>query len=293
MPSNKIRELVILSGKGGTGKTSLVGALAALIPEKILVDCDVDAPDLHLLLAPQIQSREEFLGGRKARILSRLCTACGECREVCRFEAISEEYRVDATACEGCRVCVHFCPFGAIEFPPVVCGEWFHSATRFGPLIHAQLAPGQENSGLLVALIRGQARDLAEEKGVSLILVDGPPGIGCPVISSLTGASAVLLVTEPTLSGLHDLDRVVSLSRHFKIPPLVLINKVDLNPEMAERIEGYCRDNGLGLAGTLPYDPAVTEAMVQGKTILEWSRNGLGEKIRTIWERVQRQLLTD
>jgi MinD superfamily P-loop ATPase len=293
MPSNKIRELVILSGKGGTGKTSLVGALAALIPEKILVDCDVDAPDLHLLLAPQIQTREEFLGGRKARILSRLCTSCGECREVCRFEAISEEYRVDETACEGCRVCVHFCPFGAIEFPPVICGECFHSATRFGPLIHAQLAPGQENSGLLVALIRGQARDLAEEKGVPLILVDGPPGIGCPVISSLTGASAVLLVTEPTLSGLHDLDRVVSLSRHFKIPPLVLINKVDLNPEMAERIEAYCRDNGLGLAGTLPYDPAVTEAMVQGKTILEWSRNGLGEKIRTIWERVQRQLLTE
>jgi MinD superfamily P-loop ATPase len=293
MPSNKIRELVILSGKGGTGKTSLVGALAALIPEKILVDCDVDAPDLHLLLAPQIQSREEFLGGRKARILPRLCTSCGECREVCRFEAISEEYQVDETACEGCGVCVHFCPFGAIDFSPVICGEWFRSATRFGPMIHAQLAPGQENSGLLVALIRGQARDLAEEKWVPLILVDGPPGIGCPVISSLTGASAVLLVTEPTLSGLHDLDRVVSLSRHFKIPPLVLINKVDLNPEMAERIEVYCRDNGLGLAGTLPYDPAVTEAMVQGKTILEWSRNGLGEKIRAIWERVQRQLLTD
>ena len=293
MPSPKVREMVILSGKGGTGKTSLVGALAALIPEKVLVDCDVDAPDLHLLLGPQIQSREEFLGGRKARILSRLCTSCGECREVCRFEAISEEYRVDETACEGCGVCVHFCPFGAIEFPPVICGEWFQSATRFGPLIHAQLAPGQENSGLLVARIRGQARDLAEKKGVPLILVDGPPGIGCPVISSLTGASSVLLVTEPTLTGLHDLDRVVSLSRHFRIPPLVLINKVDLNPEMAERIAAYCGDNDLSLAGTLPYDPAVTKAMVRGKTILEWSRNGLGEKIRSVWERAQQQLITD
>jgi MinD superfamily P-loop ATPase len=293
MPSHKTREIVILSGKGGTGKTSLVGALAALIPEKILVDCDVDAPDLHLLLAPQIQNREEFLGGRKARIISRLCTSCGECRAVCRFEAISEEYRVDETACEGCGICVHFCPFGAIDFPPVICGEWFQSATRFGPLIHARLAPGQENSGLLVALIRGKARDLAAEKGVPLILVDGPPGIGCPVISSLTGASGVLLVTEPTLSGLHDLDRIVSLSRHFKVLPLVLINKADLNPDMADRLKAYCRENGLGLVGTLPYDPAVTEAMVRGQTILEWSRNGLGEEIRSVWERVQRQFLTD
>jgi MinD superfamily P-loop ATPase len=291
MAANKIREMVVLSGKGGTGKTSLVGALASLIPEKILVDCDVDAPDLHLLLAPKILSREEFLGGRKARILSRLCTSCGECREVCRFEAISEDYRVDETACEGCGVCVKLCPFGAIDFPPVVCGEWFLSSTRFGPLVHAQLAPGQENSGLLVALIRDKARELAEEKGVPLILVDGPPGIGCPVISSLTGASAVLLVTEPTLSGLHDLDRVVSLSRHFKIAPLVLINKADLNPEMAERLKAYCRENDLGLIGTLPYDPAVTEALVQGQTILEWSRNGLGDEIRSLWDRIHGQLM--
>lgn len=270
-----------------------MGALAALIPEKILVDCDVDAPDLHLLLTPKIRSREEFPGGRKARILSQLCTSCGECRKVCRFEAISEDYWVDETACEGCGVCVHFCPFGAVDFLPVICGEWFQSDTRFGPLVHAQLAPGQENSGLLVALVRGKARALAEEKGRPLILVDGPPGIGCPVISSLTGASAVLLVTEPTLSGLHDLDRIVSLSRHFRIPPLVLINKVDLNPEMADHIAAYCRDNGIELAGTLPYDRSVTEAMVQGKTILEWSHNGLGEGIRSVWEQLQRRLLED
>lgn len=293
MASNPIKEIVVLSGKGGTGKTSLVGALASLIPEKVLVDCDVDAPDLHLLLTPEIRSREEFLGGRKARILPQLCTACDQCRQVCRFEAIDAEYRVDQTACEGCGVCVHFCSFGAIDFPLVVCGEWFRSDTRFGPMIHAQLAPGQENSGLLVALIREKARNLAEEKGISLILVDGPPGIGCPVISSLTGAAGVLLVTEPTLSGLHDLDRIVSLSRHFRIPAMVLINKADLNREMADRIEAYCRENDLGLAGSLPYDPAVTEAMVQGKTILEWSRNGLGEGIRSVWDRLNRRLLTD
>lgn len=293
MASNPIKEIVVLSGKGGTGKTSLVGALASLIPEKVLVDCDVDAPDLHLLLTPEIRSREEFLGGRKARILPQLCTACDQCRQVCRFEAIDTEYRVDQTACEGCGVCVHFCSFGAIDFPLVVCGEWFRSDTRFGPMIHAQLAPGQENSGLLVALIREKARNLAEEKGIPLILVDGPPGIGCPVISSLTGAAGVLLVTEPTLSGLHDLDRIVSLSRHFRIPAMVLINKADLNREMADRIEAYCRENDLGLAGSLPYDPAVTEAMVQGKTILEWSRNGLGEGIRSVWDRLNRRLLTD
>lgn len=293
MAADLIREIVVLSGKGGTGKTSMVGALAALAPEKILVDCDVDAPDLHLLLEPKLRTRQEFLGGRKARILSSLCTACGECRQVCLFEAITDEYRVDETACEGCGVCVHFCPFGAIDFSPVICGEWFRSDTRFGPLIHAQLAPGQENSGMLVALIRGKARDLAEEKGVPLILVDGPPGIGCPVISSLTGASGVLLVTEPTLSGLHDLDRVISLSRHFNIPPLVLINKADLNPEMADHLKAYCRENGIGLAGTLPYNRSVTEALVRGKTIPEWSPNGLGDRIRSIWDHIQGQFLKD
>jgi MinD superfamily P-loop ATPase len=291
--SNKTKELIVLSGKGGTGKTSLVGALASLAPNKILVDCDVDAPDLHLLLNPEIQQSESFIGGRKAVVIPELCTACGQCREVCRFEAIDENYRVDSTACEGCGVCYHFCPFDAIDFSPTVCGEWFVSQTRFGPMVHAQLAPGQENSGLLVALIRQKARDLAEEKGLPLILVDGPPGIGCPVISSLTGADKVLIVTEPTLSGLHDLNRVVGLADHFKIPASVLINKDDLNREMAGRIEAYCREKGLGLAGNLPYDPAVTEAVVHGKTIMEWSRNGLGEKIKMIWGRIQEQLLKD
>jgi MinD superfamily P-loop ATPase len=288
---NKIKELCVLSGKGGTGKTSLVGALAALIPEKILVDCDVDAPDLHLLLAPEVKRREAFLGGRKARIIPELCTDCGRCREVCRFEAISADYRVDPISCEGCGVCVHFCSFGAIDFPLTVCGEWYVSETRFGPMVHAQLGAGQENSGLLVALIRGKAQDLAEERGLPLILVDGPPGIGCPVISSLTGADGVLIVTEPTLSGLHDLDRVLDLAEHFKIPGMVLINKYDLNREMADRIEVFCRDRGLWLAGRLPYDSAVTEAMIRGKTILEWSPNGIAKEIRIVWERIQGHLL--
>ncbi len=293
MAINKIKELCVLSGKGGTGKTSLVGALAALIPNKVLVDCDVDAPDLHLLLAPEVKSREEFMGGLKAKIIQELCTDCGRCLEVCRFEAISEDFQVDPISCEGCGVCVQFCSFGAIEFPLAVCGEWYVSETRFGPMVHAQLGVGQENSGMLVALIRGKAKDLAEAKGLPLILVDGPPGIGCPVISSLTGADGVLIVTEPTLLGLHDLDRVLSLSNYFKIPGMVLINKYDLNKEMAGQIETYCREKGLGLAGSLPYDPAVTEAMIQGKTILEWSRNGLGAEIKTIWGRIQEHLLKD
>lgn len=290
---NKIKELCVLSGKGGTGKTSLVGALAALVPDKILVDCDVDAPDLHLLLAPKTKTREAFRGGRQAVIIPGLCTDCGRCREVCRFEAISEDFRVDPTSCEGCGVCVHFCSFGAIEFPLAVCGQWFVSDTRFGTMVHAQLGAGQENSGMLVALIRSKAHDLAEASGRPLILVDGPPGIGCPVISSLTGADGVLIVTEPTLSGLHDLNRVLELATHFKIPGMVLINKYDLNQEMSDRIETYCREKGLGLAGRLPYDPMVTEAMIQGKTLPELSRNGLGAEIKTIWEKMQEHLLKD
>ncbi|MEW6187046.1 MAG: ATP-binding protein [Thermodesulfobacteriota bacterium] len=286
-----IKEICVLSGKGGTGKTSLVGALAALVPHKILVDCDVDAPDLHLLLTPEIKSREEFLGGKKAVIIPELCTECGRCLEVCRFEAVSEGFRVDPTSCEGCGVCVHFCPFGAIDFPPAVCGEWFLSETRFGPMVHAQLGAGQENSGLLVSLVRGKAQDLAETKGLPLILIDGPPGIGCPVISSLTGADGVLIVTEPTLSGLHDLNRVLELAAHFKIPGMVLINKYDLNQEMTEKIEAYCREKELALAGRLPYDPIVTEAMIQGKTIPEASKNGLGRAIKDIWDRVQEKII--
>jgi MinD superfamily P-loop ATPase len=287
---NKIKELCVLSGKGGTGKTSLVGALAALVPNKILVDCDVDAPDLHLLLSPKIISREAFMGGRRAVIHRKLCTECGRCREVCGFEAISEDFQVDPTSCEGCGVCVHFCSFGAIEFPLAQCGEWFVSETRFGDMVHAQLGAGQENSGLLVALIRGKAREMAEAKGIPLILVDGPPGIGCPVISSLTGADGVLIVTEPTLSGLHDLNRVLDLAGHFHIPGMVLINKYDLNQEMTDRIETYCREKGL-VAGRLPYDPVVTEAMIQGKTIPEMNGTGLGAEIKTLWDKVYEQLL--
>jgi MinD superfamily P-loop ATPase len=290
---NKPKELCVLSGKGGTGKTSLVGALAALVPNKILVDCDVDAPDLHLLLSPKIKSREEFLGGRKAVIHRKLCTECGQCREVCGFEAISEDFQVDPTSCEGCGVCVHFCSFGAIEFPLALCGEWFVSETRFGPMVHAQLGAGQENSGLLVAVIRGKAQDLAEEKSLPLILVDGPPGIGCPVISSLTGADGVLIITEPTLSGLHDLNRVLDLAGHFHIPGMILINKYDLNQEMTDRIEAYCREKGLGVAGRLPYDPVVTEAMIQGKTIPEMNGSPLGREIEKIWDRVQEKFFKE
>lgn len=290
---NKIKELCVLSGKGGTGKTSLVGALAAIVPNKILVDCDVDAADLHLLLAPKVQNREAFWGGRKAVIIPELCTECGRCREVCGFEAISEDFRVDPTSCEGCSVCVHFCSFGAIDFPLARCGEWFVSETRFGPMVHAQLGAGQENSGLLVALIRGKARELAEAKGIPLILADGPPGIGCPVISSLTGADGVLIITEPTLSGLHDLNRVLDLSGHFHIPGMVLINKYDLNREMTDRIETFCREKGLGVAGRLPYDPVVTEAMIQGKTIPEMNGSSLGAEISILWKKIQENLLKD
>ncbi len=263
-------ELVVLSGKGGTGKTSIVGAFSALASDKVLCDADVDAADLHLLLSPRKISHHEFRAGHKAFINPDLCTSCGECLDRCRYGAISDRFEVDELQCEGCGVCVHFCPFGAIEFPENHCGEWYISETRFGPLVHARLGIAEENSGKLVTLIRREARRIAEEKKLAGIITDGPPGIGCPVIASLGGASAVLVVTEPTVSGLHDLDRVGSLANHFQVPVSVCVNKADLHWETAHAIESLCREKGADFAGHLPFDPSFTRAQLEGKTLIEY-----------------------
>jgi MinD superfamily P-loop ATPase len=294
------KELTVISGKGGTGKTSLVASFAALCRRSVLADCDVDAADLHLVLEPRVVRREVFAGGKRARIKAGHCTACGKCEEVCRFDAIlfdgpgngvlEKTFRVDPVACEGCGVCAWFCTEGAIEFGPVVNGEWFISETRFGPMVHAKLGIAEENSGKLVSTVRSNAKRIAEEQELDLVLIDGSPGIGCPVIASITGANLVLVVTEPTLSGLHDLERVADLTRHFGIPALVCINKWDLNPDVSERIETRARERGLGLAGRVCYDRAVTEAQIQRKSVIEYQEDGCAADVRAVWENIEARL---
>jgi len=291
-----VKELVVISGKGGTGKTSLVASLAALAKKVVLADCDVDAADLHLLAAPRVMQREPFTGGKRASIDATLCTACGQCEELCRFDAIhldgpgnmafAATYQVDAMACEGCGVCAWFCPSQAIELKPVVNGEWFVSDTRFGPMVHARLGAAQENSGKLVSLVRTTAKRIAEEHCADLVIIDGSPGIGCPVIASMTGADLALVVTEPTPSGLHDMERVAELARHFGIPAAVCINKWDLNAEMSSLIEAKARERGMTLAGRVRYDRTVTEAQVAGKAIVEFSKDGSSEDVRQVWEKL-------
>lgn len=282
-----MKELTIISGKGGTGKTSVVASFAALAQNKVLADADVDAADLHLILAPEIRHEEDFKGGRTARIDPERCTECGECLDRCQFNAISPEFVVDKIDCEGCGVCVYFCPVEAIDFPENICGRWYISETRFGPLVHARLHIAEENSGLLVSLVRNQAKVLAEEEGLDTIIVDGPPGIGCPVIASITGTNVVLIVTEPTVSGLHDLERVGGLAAHFKIPTLACINKFDLNEAMSDRIANFCAGHRIDLVGRIPYDTLVTRAMVAGQSIVEFSDGGVSEAIRQVWRRVE------
>ncbi|MFC1957801.1 ATP-binding protein, partial [Chloroflexota bacterium] len=225
-----MKEVVVLSGKGGTGKTSIVGSFAALAKNKVLVDCDVDAADLHLLLSPSIKEGNEFWSGEVAVIDEENCTQCGLCQELCRFKAIAD-FKVDPISCEGCGLCSHVCPAEAVIMKENLSGHWFVSDTRYGPLIHARLGIAQENSGKLVAQVRQQARQLAEKDGFDCIISDGPPGIGCPVISSLSGVDLALLVTEPTLSGMHDLERVLGVCHHFGIQPLICINKYDINED--------------------------------------------------------------
>jgi MinD superfamily P-loop ATPase len=285
-----MRELVIISGKGGAGKTSVTAAFAHLAASEpggaMLCDLDVDAPDLHLLLAPDRAETHEFRSGHEAVIDPGLCVNCGLCASMCRFEAVRpgpRSHSIDALRCEGCGVCAQFCPAGAVTMTERHCGQWHASSTRFGPMIHAQLFPGQENSGRLVALLKKEARERAKAQGRELILCDGAPGIGCPVISSLSGAGGAVLVTEPTPSGLHDLVRVAELCRHFRITAGVLVNKSDLNPANSDAIERWCHDNGVQTLGRLPHDEAVLRAMAQGLAVTELPDSPVSEALRAAW----------
>ena len=286
-----MKELIIISGKGGTGKTSLMAAFAYLAENKVLCDADVDAADLHLITDPDIIEKHDFQSGHNAVINKDKCTECGLCIDLCRWEAISETFEVNSIECEGCGVCVYFCPEKAIDFPLNTCGEWYISDTRFGPLVHARLGIAEENSGRLVSLVRNEAKKLAEEKGLDLILTDGPPGIGCPVIASIGGASAVLVVTEPSVSGKHDMQRVVQLARHFKVPTFLCVNKFDINQDLTNEIEKFAKDKDLTCLGHIPFDQIFTKAMVQGQTIFEYDSDSVaGQAIRKIWKSLLKHL---
>jgi len=295
-----VKELVVISGKGGTGKTSIVASFAALAQNAVLADCDVDAADLHLILRPNIKKTTDFVGGKRARIISENCVGCGKCQNFCKFGAIGlngpgndlieKTYTVDPVSCEGCKVCVEFCPAAAIEFKDCINGQWFVSDTRFGPMVHAKLGIAEENSGKLVTLIRREARQIAEQRNRDLLIIDGSPGIGCPVIASITGADMVLIVTEPTLSGNHDLQRIAQLAKNFKIPAFVCINKADINLKIAEKIENSTKNNGLMIGGRISYDKVFVKALIAQSSVIEYADGKISDEIKTLWQNIMDKL---
>jgi len=285
-----VKQITVLSGKGGTGKTSLVGSLAALTKKTVMTDCDVDAPDLHLLLKPEILQTEELKASRVAVMDEEKCIQCGKCEELCRFNAI-EKLVIDPVLCEGCGVCVYVCPVEAVELRETISGYAFISRTKYGSMSHARLNPGEENSGKLVSLVRQNAKKIAETENCELIINDGPPGIGCPVIAAVGGVDIGLIVVEPTLSGIHDMKRALGLLSHFKTPSLVCVNKYDINEENTDRIVEFCRSNGVEVVGKIPFDPLVTEAMVAGKSIVEYSpKSRVSEAIAELWKRTLKNI---
>jgi MinD superfamily P-loop ATPase len=291
-----MKELVVLSGKGGTGKTSLVAALATLANDSVLADCDVDAADLHLLVRPSVIQTSDFSGGKRAVLDPDRCTGCGICAQYCRFDAVSsvvgtdgeakEVFEIDPIRCEGCSVCAEMCPSDAIRLEDCVNGQWFISGTRFGPMVHAKLGIAEENSGKLVTLLRREAKKLATQENYSLIIVDGSPGIGCPVIASMTGADLALLVTEPTLSGKHDLARVADLADSLRVPALVCINKADINAEIAGQIEDEAASRGLKIAAKVDYDEAFTKAQILASSVIEYTGAAISQQMKALWRKV-------
>jgi MinD superfamily P-loop ATPase len=296
-----MKELVVISGKGGTGKTSITAAFASLAPKAVVADCDVDAADLHLILSPTIRQQSDFCGGRQAYIITVKCIGCGRCKAMCRFDAINfngsadnyiqkKTYTVNPVLCEGCKVCVAFCPVNAIDFKETINGQWFISDTRFGPMVHAKLGIAEQNSGKLVTLIRREAKKIAQEQNKDLLIIDGSPGIGCPVIASITGCDLVLVVTEPTLSGKHDLQRVAQLTAKFGIKTLVCINKADINPQMSSSIVAESEKHGLKVVGKIPYDQAFTKAQIMKATLIEYTGGDIAEKVKAMWRQISYEL---
>ena len=287
-----MKEIVVLSGKGGAGKTSITAGFAALgAKDLVLADCDVDAADMHLLTAPEIQIEEDFYSGKTAEVITEGCVHCFKCMNVCHFDAvqlIDGEFVIDAMECEGCGYCYHVCPTHTIEMHPRLAGKFYVSKTRFdNTLVHARLGIAADNSGKLVTKVREEAKKIAEKQQMDYILVDASPGIGCPVVASLTGAHFVVLVTEPTVSGLHDLSRVYELISKLKLKSGCIINKADLNADMSQKIKEFLKENKIELLSELPYDTKFTEAISIGKTIVEYDDGELKEKITLAWEKVK------
>lgn len=283
-----MKEILVISGKGGAGKTSLTAALAGLMAPCVLVDCDVDAADLHLLLQPEVQETHPFISGQEPVLDGSRCVGCGRCEELCRFEAIrlspAGEPCLVPGACEGCGVCADHCPAEAIAMTPRQCGEWHRSATPVGTMIHARLFPGAENSGKLVAAIRKTARETALAQGCDFLLSDGPPGIGCPVIASLSGVDFALLVTEPSVSGLHDLQRAAELVRGFEVDFQVVINKADIHPAMTADIEDFCKSQQIDVAGKISYSRLFVEALRKGQTVMAHPGSKPEQEIMALWK---------
>ncbi len=288
-----MKQVVIISGKGGTGKTTITASFGVLARKKVMVDCDVDAADLYLLLRPEIKERFEFKGMPKAVINQDKCTGCGECKKVCRFDAIistNTNFYVDLFSCEGCRVCANICQVGAIKMEENIAGEWYISETKYGPMVHAKLGIAEENSGKLVSMVREQAKKIAKENGADYIIIDGPPGIGCPVISSLSGVDLALIVTEPTFSGIDDMKRVIAVANRFSIPVKVIINKYNINLENSIAIEKFLESNKIPVVGHLPFSDKVVESIIKGVPLVEFCKDEIAREITNVWDKVVESL---
>jgi len=282
-----MKQIVVISGKGGTGKTMLTASFAVLADNKVMADCDVDAADLHLLLHPAIKERHEFRSGKTAVINKDLCEECGECIRVCRFEAVKEDFIVDSISCEGCAVCSFICLSGAIRMEENVSGEWYISETKYGPMVHARLGIAEENSGKLVTLVRQNAQKIAETESKDYIIIDGPPGIGCPVIASLANVDLALIVTEPTLSGIHDMERIALVAQHFKVLTKVVINKYDINLQNTDDIRRICAAKGIEVLAQLPFSQKVIQSIVEGIPLVEYCDDQITEDIAFLWEKIK------
>jgi MinD superfamily P-loop ATPase len=287
-----MKEIVVVSGKGGTGKTSLTAAFADAGAVSLLADCDVDAADLTCAVVAKIQTSHDFYGGREAIIDWEKCTACLQCVNACRFDALEQIGAVVSVRpfrCEGCGVCAVVCPENAVGFEKARNGEWYHSKTDYGDMIHARLTPGSENSGKLVTRVREEAKKNADES--SLLLIDGPPGIGCAVIAAMTGTNAAVIVTEPTLSGIHDMKRICALARRLKVPPLLVINKYDLNPDVSSRIEKFSRENDIVCMGQIPYAQEITAAQRRNTSVVRSEPAAeISRHIQTLWKDILNEL---
>ncbi len=282
-----MKQIVIISGKGGTGKTVLTASLASLAKDKVMVDCDVDAADLHLLLNPSVKERFEFRSGQTARLDKEECCECGECIDMCRFDAIGQDFVIDPVSCEGCGLCSRICRYGAIVMEENISGEWFISDTRYGPFVHARLGIAEDNSGKLVSVVRQAAKDIARKEQKSYILIDGPPGIGCPVIAAITDTDLAVVVTEPTISGIHDMLRVIDTTGHFQIPTRVVINKYDLNPENSEKIMEICASKKIEILGKIPFSAEVPRSLVKAVPFVEFARDDVTEEMISIWHKME------